>query len=104
MCSMLDIHDPNPNLCRTSLECFSFSIHGPLWNPFCTSTTMADRIQSWDEDLKKLQNEKGVETNIHILPPADKETRLSSEIKEYLEQQGEVRGFFHVQKSNSDLI
>ena len=48
-------------------------------------------LASWSEDLLHLQNDKGVDTIIHVNPPADKYVRLSSEIEQYLQEQDEVR-------------
>jgi phosphatidylinositol phospholipase C delta len=56
-----------------------------------TTSTMSDRIQSWAEDLRHLQEQKGVDSLIHIQPPEDKEVRLSPEVLDYLKDNGEVR-------------
>ena len=52
---------------------------------------MTDRMQSWAEDLRHLQENKGVDSVIHLQPPIDKEVRLSPEVQDYLREQGEVR-------------
>ena len=51
---------------------------------------MIDRMQSWTEDLRHLQEEKEIDSIIHVHPPPDKEVRLSPEVEKYLKERDEV--------------
>ncbi|KAI0321547.1 PLC-like phosphodiesterase [Amylostereum chailletii] len=50
---------------------------------------MTDRTQTWAKDLRELTDDHGVDTIINIRPPTDREIRLSPEVEQYLEEQGQ---------------
>ncbi|KAA1473320.1 PLC-like phosphodiesterase [Dentipellis sp. KUC8613] len=50
---------------------------------------MADRIHTWEEDMRRLQNNHGLDTLVNVNPVQYQEVRISPQVREFLEERGQ---------------